>query len=99
SASRARRCGPLWTIIFPGGGASTVPDGFALAALNEAMRFRIDQFMRRFESAQVGSFEVVSRAPELLSASNPAEVTITVFPWRLEPNANWQSSRDPAYNA
>jgi len=76
-----------------------VPDGFALAALNEAMRFRIDQFMRRFESAQVGTFEIVSRAPELLSASNPTDVTITVFPWRLEPNANWQSSRDPAYNA
>ncbi len=76
-----------------------MPDGFALAALNEAMRFRIDQFLRRYESAQVGTFDVVIRAPELLSASNPDTVTITVFPWRFEPNANWQTSRDPAYNA
>lgn len=76
-----------------------MPDGFALAALNEAMRFRIDEFLRRFESAQVGVFEVVTRAPELLSASNPDTVTITVFPWRFEPNASWKSSRDPAYDS
>ncbi|SAL04841.1 hypothetical protein AWB78_07157 [Caballeronia calidae] len=76
-----------------------MPDGYALAALNEAMRFRIAQFLRRFESAQVGSFDVVTRAPELLSGSNPATVTINVFPWRFELNANWQSSREPAYGA
>lgn len=73
--------------------------GFALAALNEAMRFRIDQFLRRFEIAQVGTVDVVTRAPELLSGSNPETVTISVFPWHFEPNVNWQSSRDPAYSA
>lgn len=76
-----------------------MPDGFGLAALNEAMRFRIDQFLRRFDSAQVGDVEVVTRAPELLSANTPDAVTITVFPWRLEPNASWRASRDPAYTA
>lgn len=75
-----------------------MPDGFGLAALNEAMRFRIDQFLRRFDSAQVGDVEVVTRAPEVLSTKSPDSVTINVYPWRLEPNANWRASRDPAYS-
>ena len=76
-----------------------MPDAFGLAALNEAMRFRIGQFLGRVDATQVGTVEVVSRAPELLSANPPDEATITVFPWRCEPNAGWQSSRDPAYGA
>lgn len=75
-----------------------MPDGFGLAALNEAMRFRIDQFLRRFDSAQVGDVDVVTRAPEVLSAKSPDSVTINVYPWRLEPNASWRACRDPAYS-
>ncbi len=76
-----------------------MPDGFALAALSSALRFRIDQMIREHDVAATGQFDIVTRPPEALAAARPAIATLTVYPYRLLPNPGWQSSRASAYSS
>jgi hypothetical protein len=76
-----------------------MPDGFALAALSFALRFRVEQMIREYDSTVTGQFDIVSRAPEVLGAAKPASATLTLYPWRLVPNPGWQSSRASAYSS
>ena len=77
-----------------------MPDGFALAALNHAMRTRIRQSITdAADVQQSGQFAVVSQAPDQLAASDPSMATLTVYPWRLAPNPSWASSRQAAYSS
>ena len=46
-----------------------MPDGFALAALSHALRFRVEGMIREHDAAVTGQFELVTRAPEVLSAA------------------------------
>ena len=75
-----------------------MPDGFALAAVGEGLRFRIDQMLRRYDATAVGTFSVVSRAPELLSATPPGQVTLSIYPYQLISNVSWSLHRLPAYS-
>lgn len=76
-----------------------MPDGFALAALCHALRFRIERMIRENDVAVTGQFELVTRAPEALAATPPATATLTVYPYLLTPNPGWQSSRASAYSS
>ncbi|MBO9621264.1 MAG: DUF4255 domain-containing protein [Sphingomonas sp.] len=75
-----------------------MPDGFALAALNHAMRTCIQQSINdAADVQQTGQFDVVTRAPDQMATANPARATLTIYPWRLTPNTSWMSSRGAAY--
>ncbi|MBN8832052.1 MAG: DUF4255 domain-containing protein [Sphingomonadales bacterium] len=75
-----------------------MPDGFALAALNHAMRTRIQQAINAAADVQqTGQFDIVTRAPDQIATANPARATLTIYPWRLQPNSSWASSRGAAY--
>jgi hypothetical protein len=76
-----------------------MPDGFALAALSHALRFRVDQMIREYDVAVTGTFDVVTRPPESLAAAKPAIATIALYPYHLIPNTSWQSSRAAAYSS
>jgi hypothetical protein len=76
-----------------------MPDGFALAGLCYALRFRIERMIRENDAAVTGQFELVTRSPELLAATPPAMATLTLYPYQLIPNAGWQSSRASAYSS
>jgi len=76
-----------------------MPDGFALAALSYALRFRVEQMIREHDAAVTGQFEMVTRAPEVLAAAKPSVATLTLYPYRLVPNPGWQSSRASAYSS
>lgn len=75
-----------------------MPDGFAIAALNHAMRTRIQQCINdAADVQQTGQFDIVTRPPDQIAAANPARATLSIYPWRLTPNASWMSSRTSAY--
>jgi hypothetical protein len=77
-----------------------MPDGFALAALSHALRSRISSAIGdAADVQQTGQFDIVSKAPDQLATANPAKPTLTVYPWKLMPNASWTSSRQAAYSA
>ncbi|NLS28172.1 hypothetical protein S2M10_31810 [Sphingomonas sp. S2M10] len=77
-----------------------MPDGFAIAALNHAMRTRIQQCINdAADVQQSGQFDIVTRPPDQIGAANPARPTLTIYPWRLTPNTSWMSSRTAAYAA
>jgi hypothetical protein len=76
-----------------------MPDGFALAALSNALRFRVEAMIREHDVAVTGQFELVTRAPESLATATLAVPTLTLYPYRLVPNPGWQSSRASAYSS
>lgn len=77
-----------------------MPGGFAIAALGEALRFRVEQMILRHDSAQVGNVSVVARSPEELSSNPPNNrVTLSVFAYHFTVNPGWQSSRPLPYGA
>ncbi len=77
-----------------------MPDGFALAALSHALRTRIQQTISdAADVQQVGQFDIVTRPPDHLATANPPRATLTIYPWRLIPNASWSSSRGAAYSS
>lgn len=76
-----------------------MPDGFALAALCHALRFRIGRMIRENDVAVTGQFDLVTRAPEMLATTPPAMATLTLYPYQLAPNPAWQSSRASAYSS
>jgi hypothetical protein len=75
-----------------------MPDGFALAALSFALRFRVEQMIREYDVAVTGQFDMTARSPESLSASAPARAAIALYPYAFHPNSAWESSRPPAYS-
>ena len=75
-----------------------MPDGFALAALSQALRTRVRQVIAAAaDQAQTGQFDIVSKPPELLASPAPGKATLTLYPCRLIPNPGWASSRQAAY--
>ncbi|HKX90970.1 MAG TPA: DUF4255 domain-containing protein [Sphingomicrobium sp.] len=76
-----------------------MPDGFALAALSQALRTRVRQAITEAaDVAQTGQFDIVSKHPELLASPTPGKATLTLYPCRLVPNPGWASSRQAAYS-
>ena len=76
-----------------------MPDGFALAALSQALRTRVQQAISEAaDVAQTGQFDVVSKPPEVLAVPAPGKATLTLYPFRLIPNSGWSSSRQTAYS-
>jgi hypothetical protein len=77
-----------------------VSDGLGLAALSAALRFRIDQAIRAYDPAQIGTFDVVTRPPEVLSdGDRPSSTTLTIYPYHLTPATSWRQMREPAYSS
>jgi hypothetical protein len=76
-----------------------MPGGLAIAALSHALRFRLRQLITEEDSAAIGQIDVVTRAPEQMATPAPTRATLLLYPYRVVPNAGWQSSRSAPYNA
>ena len=75
-----------------------MPDGFALSALGYALRFRTERMIREVDAAITGNFALVSRAPEVISATSPATPVLTLYPYHITPNSSWSQARGPAFS-
>lgn len=76
-----------------------MPGGLAIAALSHALRFRLRQVITEEDSAAIGQIDVVTRAPEQMVTPAPTRATLLLYPYRVVPNAGWQSSRAAPYNS
>ncbi|WP_086606615.1 Pvc16 family protein [Erythrobacter donghaensis] len=76
-----------------------MPGGLAIAALSHALRFRLRQVIAEEDSAAIGQIDVVTRAPEQMGTPAITRATLVLYPYRIVPNAGWQSSRGAPYNA
>jgi hypothetical protein len=76
-----------------------MPSGLAIAALSHALRFRLRQLIAEEDSAQIGTIDVITRAPEQAATPAPTNVTLVLYPYRIVPNAGWQSSRGAPFSS